>query len=94
MVPIFCARSILEKFFLVCAEGKHTAGQKILKSPGKKKLMKSNKSKKNFFHEIAFLAVLNCQKCNFAINFFDLFDFMSFLPRLFVNFFGPLWMKM
>jgi len=33
-------------------------GQKILKSPDRKKLVKSNKSK-NIFREIAFLAVLN-----------------------------------
>ena len=59
-----------------------TAGQKILKSPDKKKLVKSNKSiSRNFIlTKIPFFAiskkaknqffnwekVLNCQKCNFT----------------------------
>jgi len=39
---------------------KHTAGQKkVKKVQARKKLVKSNKSKKFFFREIAFLAVLN-----------------------------------
>ena len=75
-------------------------GQKIKKSPGHKKLVKSNKSK-NFFCEIAFLAVLNffpsskidfwqffkLGKMEFGQKKFreiDLFDFTSFFGLDFV----------
>ena len=62
--------------------------------------MKSNKSKKIFFHEIAFLTVfpvqklifgyfLNCKKWNLVkknIHEIDLFDFTSFLAWISLNF--------
>ena len=86
----------------MCEKFRNSNDQKILKSPGKKKLMKSNKS--DFFpRKIAFLAVLNffpVQKLNLAIfeiakngnwskKFFceiDLFDFTSFLAWTFFIF--------
>ena len=40
----------------------YTVGHKIKKSPGKKKLVKSNNSNYFFFREIAFLAIFETAK--------------------------------
>ena len=84
-------------------------GQKILKSPVQKKLVKSNKSisRKNFFTKFHFLQFHKRPKITFwtGENFknakiaisrkkvFDLFDFTSFFARTFLNFLAHMYEK-